>query len=64
MHDWIADDEDDYIRRAILFSSNINELENTRKKLRMFSRNSALFDMKKYANNFSIALREAFNSFQ
>jgi predicted O-linked N-acetylglucosamine transferase (SPINDLY family) len=64
MHDWIADDEDDYIRRAILFSSNINELENTRKKLRMFSRNSSLFDMKKYVNNFSIVLREAFNSFQ
>ena len=62
MHDWIADNEEDYIRRAILFSSNVNELENVRKKLRIFSRNSSLFDMKKYANNFSIVLREAFNS--
>ena len=62
MHDWIADNEEDYIRRAILFSSNINELENVRKKLRIHSRNCSLFDMKKYANNFSIVLREAFNS--
>ena len=62
MHDWIADNEEDYIRRAILFSSNVNELENVRKKLRIHSRNSSLFDMKKYANNFSIVLREAFNS--
>ena len=62
MYDWIADNEEDYIRRAILFSSNVNELENVRKKLRIFSRNSSLFDMKKYANNFSIVLREAFNS--
>ena len=62
MYDWIADNEEDYIRRAILFSSNVNELENVRKKLRIHSRNSSLFDMKKYANNFSIVLREAFNS--
>jgi predicted O-linked N-acetylglucosamine transferase (SPINDLY family) len=62
MHDWIADNEEDYIRRAILFSSNVNELENVRKKLRIHSRKSSLFDMKKYANNFSIVLREAFNS--
>jgi protein O-GlcNAc transferase len=63
MHDWIAESEEDYIRRAILFSSNINELENVRKKLRMFSRDSSLFNMKKYANNFSIVLRDAYNSF-
>jgi len=62
MQDWIADNEEDYIRRAILFSSNVNELENVRKKLRIHSRNSSLFDMKKYANNYSIVLREAFNS--
>lgn len=62
MYDWIADNEEDYIRRAILFSSNVNELENVRKKLRIHSRNSSLFDMKKYANNFSIVLKEAFNS--
>ena len=62
MHDWIADDEEDYVRKAILFSNNVDELENVRKKLINFSRKSSLFNMKKYANNFSIILREAFNS--
>jgi predicted O-linked N-acetylglucosamine transferase (SPINDLY family) len=62
MHDWIADDEEDYVRKAILFSNNVDELENIRKKLINFSRKSSLFNMKKYANNFSIILREAFNS--
>lgn len=62
MCDWIADDEEDYLRKAILFSNNVDELETTRKKLINFSRKSSLFDMKKYANNFSIILRKAFNS--
>ena len=62
MHDWIADDEEDYVRKAILFSKNVDELENIRKKLINLSRKSSLFNMKKYANNFSIILREAFNS--
>lgn len=62
MHDWIADDEQDYVNKAILFSNNVNELENIRKKLINFSRKSSLFNMEKYANNFSIILREAFNS--
>jgi len=62
MHDWIADDDEDYVRKAILFSNNVDELENIRKKLINFSRKSSLFNMKKYANNFSTILREAFNS--
>jgi len=62
MHDWIADDEEDYVRKAILFSNNVDELENIRKKLINFSRKSSLFNMKKYANNFSTILKEAFNS--
>lgn len=62
MFNWIANDEEDYIKKAILFSNDINELENVRKKLIIFSRNSSLFDMKKYTKNFSILLRQAFNS--
>jgi predicted O-linked N-acetylglucosamine transferase (SPINDLY family) len=62
MHDWIADNEEDYVRKAILFSNNVYELENIRKKLINFSRKSSLFNMKKYASNFSIILREIFNS--
>ena len=61
MSDWIADHEEDYIKKAILFSDNINELDNIRKKLRLFSRKSSLFDMRKYANNFSVALRKEFS---
>jgi predicted O-linked N-acetylglucosamine transferase (SPINDLY family) len=62
MHDWIADDEEDYVRKAILFSSNVHELENIRKRLINSSRKSSLFNMKKYADNFSVVLREIFNS--
>jgi predicted O-linked N-acetylglucosamine transferase (SPINDLY family) len=62
MKDWIASSEEDYIRKAILFSNNIDELENIKKKLRTYSRKSSLFDMKKFTNNFSTALRKAFNS--
>ena len=63
MPDWIADDEEDYIRKAIYFSNNIDQLENIRKKLINFSRKSSLFDMKKYSNNFSSILREKYKSF-
>ena len=62
MHDWIADDEEDYVRKAILFSNNVYELENIRKRLINSSRKSSLFNMKKYADNFSVVLREIFNS--
>lgn len=63
MQDWIADNEEDYIRKAIFFSKDINKLENIKKKLRMISRKSSLFDMKKYTNNFANILRRAFENF-
>jgi predicted O-linked N-acetylglucosamine transferase (SPINDLY family) len=63
MYDWIANHEEDYIRKAISFSNNIDQLENIRKKLINFSRKSPLFDMKKYSNNFSSILRERYKSF-
>ena len=46
----------------ILFSNNIDKLENIRKRLINSSRKSSLFNMKKYTDNFSVVLREIFNS--
>jgi len=52
MHDWIAKDEDDYISKAVLFSTDIKKLEIIKKKLIESSRNSNLFNMNKFAKEF------------
>ena len=52
MQDWIAKDEDDYISKAVLFSTDIKKLEIIRKKLIENSRNSNLFNMNKFAKEF------------
>ena len=52
MQDWIAKDEDDYINKAVFFSKDIKKLEIIKKKLLENSRNSNLFNMKKFAKEF------------
>jgi len=52
MQDWIAKDEDDYINKAVFFSKDIKKLEIIKKKLIENSRNSNLFNMKKFAKEF------------
>ena len=52
MQDWIAKDEDDYISKAVFFSTDIKKLEIIKKKLIENSRNSNLFNMNKFAKEF------------
>ena len=54
--DWIADDNDDYISKAINFSSKLNELANLRKTLRNQVLLSPLFDKIKFSKYFENAL--------
>ena len=52
MDDWIAKDENDYIQKAIKFSTNKNYLINLKIELRNLALKSSLFDSKNYSNDF------------
>ena len=54
--DWIANDVNDYVARAIMHAGNISELAQLRAGLRERALSSPLFDAPRFANN----LREAF----
>jgi predicted O-linked N-acetylglucosamine transferase (SPINDLY family) len=53
MKEWIADNYFEYIKKAIFFSKNIKELQETKKRLIDYSRKSDLFNMSKFAREFS-----------
>ena len=50
--DWIAEDENDYIKKAIKLSSDKESLQKLRISLREKLRKSPLFDIQKFAKNF------------
>ncbi len=52
MEDWVANDEDDYINKAVIFCNDIKKLEITKKKLIKYSRSTNLFNMKQFAKEF------------
>jgi len=56
MTDWIAENEEDFIYKAVSFSSDYEKLSNLRSNLRYNSTNSPLFDTKNFAKNFHEAL--------
>jgi len=53
MKEWIADNDFEYIKKAIFFSKNIKELQETKKRLIDYSRKSDLFNMSKFTREFS-----------
>ena len=53
MFDWIAKDYEDYISKAINFSSNIDKLSKIRVNLREITLKSPVSDAKNFANHFS-----------
>ena len=57
LSDWIASDEDEYVDKAIKFSSNLDDLAKLRSKLRLQVLSSPLFDSSRFANHFEAALR-------
>ena len=50
--DWIAQDEEDYIRKAVLFTSDLTALAKLRSGLRRQVLTSPLFDSVRFARNF------------
>jgi predicted O-linked N-acetylglucosamine transferase (SPINDLY family) len=53
MKELIADNDFEYIKKAIFFSKNIKELEEIKKRLIDYSRKSDLFNMNKFVREFS-----------
>ena len=58
LSNWIASDEDEYVAKAIEFSSNLDDLAALRSRLRGQVVSSPLFDAKRFANQFENSLRE------
>ena len=52
MEEWIAENEDDYVNKAVLFCKDIKKLEIIKKKLIQHSRSTNLFNMNKFAKEF------------
>jgi predicted O-linked N-acetylglucosamine transferase (SPINDLY family) len=59
--DWIADDEESYLAKAILFGSDLDKLASLRAGLRSQVLASPLFDAPRFARNFENALLEMWN---
>jgi protein O-GlcNAc transferase len=62
--DWIAADEDEYVAKAVAFSSNLDMLAALRAGLRQQVLASPLFDAPRFARNFENALWEMWQRYQ
>ena len=54
--EWIAQDDEDYVRKARLFAADLNALAKTRSGLRAQVLASPLFDSKRFARHFEEAM--------
>ncbi|MFZ4587336.1 MAG: glycosyltransferase, partial [Candidatus Methylopumilus universalis] len=58
MHEWTANDQEEYFQKAVKFSENIDNLNLIRKNLHSRAINSPLFDSKKFAKDFEIIIKD------
>ena len=63
MHDWIAKNHDEYVSKAIKFSSNINQLSKIRMNLRQTFLQSPVCDAPRFAKHFSKMLWDMWKKF-
>ncbi len=56
LHDWLAEDEDDYVARAVRVTSNLDRLARLRGGLRAQVLASPLFDADRFARHFEAAM--------
>ena len=61
MNDWIAENKEDYVSKAIKFSSNLKELSNIRSSLRNQALQSPVFNPINFSNYFDKMLWEFWN---
>ena len=64
MLDWIAENHNEYISKAIKFSSNLKELSKIRKNLRSNALKTAVFDEKSFAEHFDKMLWNMWKNFK
>jgi len=58
MHEWIANDQEEYYKKAVKFSENVDNLNLIRSNLHSKAINSPLFDSKKFAKDFEIIIKD------
>ena len=63
LSDWIADDEESYLAKAIIFASDLDKLARLRANLRSQVLASPLFDAPRFARNLENALFEMWNQY-
>ncbi|ENO82277.1 hypothetical protein B447_04467 [Thauera sp. 27] len=60
--EWIAENEDDYVRKAVKFASDISALESIRAGLRERLRDGPLFNTKRFAAHFGDAIAQMYST--
>ena len=56
--EWVAEDQDDYVARAVLHAADLKRLAELRQGLRSQVLASPLFDAPRFAQHFEVALRQ------
>lgn len=62
-YEWIANDTDDYIKKAVFFAENLDYLTKNREKLRAKVMASPLFDAPKFTRNFEKIMLDIANNY-
>ena len=60
--DWVAEDRDEYVNKAIAYASDIQRLASIRRNLRENLTKSPLLDAPRFAANFEKALWDMWNT--
>ena len=63
MSDWVASDENEYVKKAIKFSTNLEQLSEINKSLRQTALESPLFNSLLFAKQLNSALWKMWNNF-
>ena len=63
MSDWVANDENEYVKKAIKFSENLEQLSEIKKNLRKITLNSPLFNASLFAEHFKDAVWKMWKDF-
>lgn len=64
LNDWCCKDEEEYIKKAIYFSSNIERLNDIKLNLYNNKQNNHIFNSKTFARDFISALENTWNSYK
>ena len=64
LSDWVCSSNDDYIAKAIMYSSDINKLKKLKMNLRNDILSSVIFDSQRFSLNFESALWKIWNKYK